>query len=412
MNKLERLKNRSILIYANYGIFRESSTGEVFIPSIHYRYIQALRNIGYEEIGIVSKVCHAPHPRFDQALPASGVTVYDLPWFENYLGAVRHFFVIVRKFCKIRSSNYDRVFIRVFEPFTWLLVLLLWSQDRSYTKRNVVMHFVAEPRSAIFGNRGHSVFRKALRLAIFMPEYALTLAATFLCRATANGPVPAASLPSFISSRFREVIESALLESDVISASKKGALSKDMPPPFRVLFVGYLRNSKGIDTLLGAAKIIAARRPGRFVFEFVGEGEMRPAMETFVADNGLEDTIFLYGHMPYSSELFERFSSAHIFVNPSSSETGPRVLLEAKLYGCFLVSTPVGYAELVTEAGDAGLLFPIGNSNELADAIDEASQRIEQYEFNPQRDPFSFGHNMTAEGFLREVLEVDRTPNV
>lgn len=398
---------RSILIYANYGVYTDPKTGDHYLPSIQLRYLEALRSIGFEQITLLSKVAKSPQLKFDKKSALPGLEVMELPWFDNYLGAAKYFLRISNVFRKLSSRQFDRVFIRVFEPFAWLLVVFFAIRDSGFTKRNVIMHFIAEPKSAIFGNRGHSWAKKVARYCAFQPEYLMTILATFLCRPTANGPVPIFNLPDCLSRHFTEVLESALSEGDVTEAFSKGPVSAQRCPPFRIMFAGFLRNSKGIDTLLEAVRILQAREEDRYLFDIVGEGEMRPVIEEFILSHGLETRVVLHGYIPFSDALFERFESADIFVNPSVSETGPRVLLEAKVFGAYLVSTDVGYARRIIGNERSGVFFPIGSAEGLAMAIGKAAALLEAGDWDPPKDLDSISHNLTAEGFFRDVLAIE-----
>lgn len=401
---------QSILIYANYGVYTDPKTGEHYLPSIQHRYLEALRGVGFENITLLSKVSDAPQLQFDKKSAIPDLKVQALPWFDNYLDGTRHFLSFLKAFRELSLQQFDRVFIRVFEPFTWLLVIFFALRDREFTQNNLIMHFIAHPKSAIFGNRGHSWLKKISRYCAFLPEYLMTIMATLLCRPTANGPVPILDLPRWLSSRFTEVLESALLESDVANVFSKRSVSGQRTAPFQVMFAGFLRNSKGIDTLLEAVRILQERGDDRYRFHIVGEGEMRPVIEQFILNHGLDNRFVLHGYIPFSGALFDCYVNADIFVNPSVSETGPRVLLEARLFGTYLVSTDVGYARRIIEDERSGVFFPIGDAERLAEAISDAGSLLESGTWDPPRDLADFSHNLTAEGFFREALALESIP--
>lgn len=397
---------RSILIYANYGVYIDPESGELYLPSIHHRYLEALNKVGFEKIVLITKTTKIYNPKFDKQITISGFDLVELPWFNNYGASARYFSKIRKVFAEVRCCQFDRVFVRVFEPFAWMLVILFALRDRKFTRSSLIMHFISDPRGAIFGNRGQSFAKKFFRYLVFLPEYILTILVTLLCRPTANGPVPSRRIPRLFSRRFTQLIESALLQSDLDDVFSKRQDRGGRHSPFRILFVGYLRNSKGIDTLLSAISILESRGEGQFHFHIVGDGEMYPIIENFIINEGLQSKIVLHGYVPFSQQLFELFSSSDIFVNPSVSETGPRVLLEAKVFGNYLISTDVGYSRTLISGGQYGKLFPVGDAQSLANAILEASALLAGEGWSPPTDVHSYEHNLTAEGFFKEALRL------
>ncbi len=72
--------------------------------------------------------------------------------------------------------------------------------------------------------------------------------------------------------------------------------------------------------------------------------------------NGLEEKIKLLGFIPNGYELNKVYQHHDFFVNPSLSETGPRVIIEAMMNNLYCISTDVGYVSKVLTTSD-GVLF-------------------------------------------------------
>ncbi|EFI1316391.1 glycosyltransferase family 4 protein, partial [Escherichia coli] len=53
------------------------------------------------------------------------------------------------------------------------------------------------------------------------------------------------------------------------------------------------------------------------------------------------------GYVQNGEPLNEFYRNAHFLINPSLSETGPRVILEAMSEGCVCLSTDVGYVRYI-----------------------------------------------------------------
>lgn len=136
-----------------------------------------------------------------------------------------------------------------------------------------------------------------------------------------------------------------------------------------LLCVGRLVNAKGQGVLVQAAKILAER--GReFVVHFVGDGPDRQSLEAFTAHHQLEKHIKFLGKVNHDQvQTLQRESD--IFVLPSFAEGIPIVLMEAMASGTPCVTTHItGIPELFTHMKD-GLLVRPGNSEMLADALEQ-----------------------------------------
>jgi glycosyltransferase involved in cell wall biosynthesis len=75
------------------------------------------------------------------------------------------------------------------------------------------------------------------------------------------------------------------------------------------------------------------------------------------------------GEVPFGRELFQHFADADVFVLPSRTEGTPRVLVEARAFGCPVVATAVGGIPTSVTDGVDGLLVPPEDPVALADAL-------------------------------------------
>jgi glycosyltransferase involved in cell wall biosynthesis len=99
----------------------------------------------------------------------------------------------------------------------------------------------------------------------------------------------------------------------------------------------------------------------------LGEGELRPALESQVGKLGLTGDICLPGFEP---NPFAAMHAAAVFVLSSRFEGLPGVLIQAMACGSRIVSTdcPSGPREIL-EGGVWGQLVPVGDTASLAKAI-------------------------------------------
>ncbi len=140
-----------------------------------------------------------------------------------------------------------------------------------------------------------------------------------------------------------------------------------------ILSVGRLVPKKGLDDLVAACQILHDQGI-RFRCAIVGEGPLRPSLESDIARRGLLGLVSLMGAMTHS-DLIAFYGEADIFALPpriiaNGDRDGiPNVIVEAMAIGVPVVTTSVsGIPELV-ENDVTGLLVPSESPQALATAL-------------------------------------------
>lgn len=245
-------------------------------------------------------------------------------------------------------------------PFTAPLALLSLSLP-------VVYHVCADPLSFVQASRYWRGWKRipALMGALVVNEIQRRLVRSPLARTVTNG---AALLAQLRPREGRAVISTALTESDLLSVRRK----RTEDGRFRLLFVGYLRPEKGFDILVRAmVELVDGQAPVDLVV--VGAepaiprslGEISARLDRLVA----EGRVAFRGALPFGEDLFQEYADADLLVLPSRSEGTPRVLVEARAFGCPVVASRVGGIPFSVQDGVDGLLVPAEDSKALAGAI-------------------------------------------
>ncbi len=180
-----------------------------------------------------------------------------------------------------------------------------------------------------------------------------------------------ALLEHFGPERGRAVVSSALWRDEVGSVYRRRPAPGE-GEPFRILFVGYLRHEKGIDVLFRAFLHLLRDVPAELVL--VGEREIRDHGMAALLAEGLKKsegrgTVTFKGPIPFGPELFQEYADADVLALPSHNEGTPRVLVEARAFGCPVVASRVGGIPTSVEDGVDGLLVPPGDPEALANAL-------------------------------------------
>ncbi len=173
-----------------------------------------------------------------------------------------------------------------------------------------------------------------------------------------------------------------------------------------ILFVGVLRESKGVMVLLEACKRLQeAKVP--FRVRFMGQYEsdlFRNEVETFLAQNNLQDKVEFLGVLK-DGRKWDAYAQADLLCFPShfESESFGNVLVEAMMFRLPVVATRWRGIPSIVVDGETGSLVPIKNpallAEELKRYLEDAELRRSVGEQGRQR----YLQNFTLESFYRNM---------
>lgn len=149
-----------------------------------------------------------------------------------------------------------------------------------------------------------------------------------------------------------------------------------LPDAPRIVCVGRLCNQKGQLLLIDAVRRLGDRGM-RVELVLAGDGEMRTAIETLVAECGLRDQVRITGWIG-SEQVRAEILAARALVLPSSSEGLPVVLMEAMALRRPVISTYVGGIPELVRPGENGWLVPAGSAEGLTNAIEDLLGRTRE----------------------------------
>jgi glycosyltransferase involved in cell wall biosynthesis len=134
--------------------------------------------------------------------------------------------------------------------------------------------------------------------------------------------------------------------------------------------VANLKRGMGLEALVRAAERLVPANPAlRFVV--IGEGTLRPLLETRVAQAGLGDSFRLVG---WEKDARRVYGALDIVVQTSETEGLPNVMLEAAAAGCAIAATAAGGTPEVVIDDRTGLLFGVADEPAMATAIDRLAR--------------------------------------
>ena len=314
------------------------SDGSYYCTPVVERYIQH-GLLHYPEIFVVSSVFHDKPPK-GYVKVNEVVKFYEIKPFIRY---VEGFFRIRALICGFvwLLRNCDDVFVRTPEPFSWFLSFFKHERHR-------ILYYWASNPIELLRSQPKSPVRKFAKIAMFQIEYFLTCIACLRCSTFTNGKALARELPWYLRKRVKVVIESTTDGFDGLHGATKDNFNDF--DQVHLLTVGRLQNGKGIeDVLFVLSEIQRKKLADQFVYTIVGDGPIINDLKQLVSAYDLTGKVFFSGAVLEKRELARIYRSSDIFVMPSHSETGPRVVLEAIYFGNFVISSDVGYVSTVSD---------------------------------------------------------------
>ncbi|MDQ0468736.1 glycosyltransferase [Labrys wisconsinensis] len=166
----------------------------------------------------------------------------------------------------------------------------------------------------------------------------------------------------------RDLLDEAETGSAIAPAAARRLVRDTFSLPDEALVVttvARLSMQKGYDTLLEAAALL--RDDPRLRFLWVGEGELRPALEAGIAERGLAGRVVLAG---FRRDVRQLLRGSDIFALPTVYEGGcSQALLEAMEEGLAIAVTRASAVAEVAQDEVEALLADVGDAEGLAARI-------------------------------------------
>lgn len=310
-----------------------------------------------DSLTVALSVAPERHPLYDHTLRVPESAFVPLPYLPSFLGGFHKFVPCLEAIREVERRS-DVLVVQL--PFVAPLALIGPKKPRVY---DVCMDQPAYLReSATY----HGVAKRAaVATADAVDLLHRALARRRDARLVTHGEV---LLERFGRDRGVSVVSSSILDAEI------GSVSRQRPPGrFRVLFVGYLRKEKGFDVLIEAFERLSRRLPeAELTIVGAREGADRgagPEIERAVAALAERRAVTFLGHKGFGPELFQCYADADVLALPTRSEGTPRVLVEARAFGCPVVATRVGGIPSSVSDGIDGLLVPPGDAAALEAAL-------------------------------------------
>ena len=375
---------KSILIQA-WSVYKIQD--HYYLPYTHWIYLNEIVNY-YDEVCLLSPVnvndiSNAGLVRVD----FKNVYIEALPYSNSYLTSIKFFYSYFSIYKKMKY--FDVSYARYPIPFGWLQKFFLKG-----TKR--IIHFVGDPIDAAITNPNFNFLKKVLLITFFMPEHLMYMWACKGAKVYTNGFHLAERLKKY-GVNATPLISSTLNQNDFYFEANK-ILN---PESLKIVYVGYLRKAKGVETVLKAFHLLQ-NTYANAKLTIVGDGEFHNHLNQMVLKDEIQNVSFL-GHIDDRNQLNEILRNNDIFCFASLSEGSPRVILEAMANGVNVVSTPVGSLPDIFNDNE-NIIF--ANFNDEKDFYEKINTLLNNKEkaFNIKLNAYNKIKNFTIESFIKNIF--------
>ncbi|MDZ7318056.1 MAG: glycosyltransferase family 4 protein [candidate division KSB1 bacterium] len=161
--------------------------------------------------------------------------------------------------------------------------------------------------------------------------------------------------------------------------------------------IGNLVQAKGHIYLLQALTHLPASIRDQIIVLIVGDGPLKKMLKSEVQKSDLTDVVKFLGYQP---DVFRILSYCHFVVIPSIQEGLPNVLFESYLLSKPVIASALDYVYETIVPHQIGLTFPVGDTQQLAAAIQQYIKQPDMAEHHGQigqrlvKDWFSLERNL------------------
>lgn len=376
----------TLAIMASWGV--KNIHGSYYCPASHLLYLKQMTQL-FKIVYLISAV-ESREQNVSHLSPVElkNLTIVDLPYSTSMLQAQRHKTEFSKAIEQI-APDVDLFYCRVPDPFCWM--------PAQMTDKPVIMHFVGDTADATKHNIHFSWLKKQILLAGYSFEYRRILKSARKSTVYTNG--------SHLSEKLRKqgikatpVVSSTITKKDLALEPLRALSNK----PLTIIYVGYLRYAKGIDTLIEVIRRLEERHFD-YQFHIVGDGDMYSTLQQLIDDLKLDDHIYLHGHIDNRDKLLSLLRASDLFFFPSLSEGSPRVVIEAMSQGCPVLSTPVGSLPGCFEENKEILFFPFKDAEIATSKIIEVGENLEMLTQLRDCAYRKVSERFTMEEFIRTI---------
>lgn len=170
-------------------------------------------------------------------------------------------------------------------------------------------------------------------------------------------------LANQVSKRYKDVKNIYVIPDGIILGKYKER-KKILKLQGKIIFIGRLHPSKGVDILLNALKELNKKLPAASL-SIIGSGESESSLKNLASKLALEKKVVFIGERA-RSKMPTLLSKADILILPSRREGFGLVLIEAMAAGLPVIGSDIGGISDIIQEGYSGFKFPVGDYKKLS----------------------------------------------
>jgi glycosyltransferase involved in cell wall biosynthesis len=177
-----------------------------------------------------------------------------------------------------------------------------------------------------------------------------------------------------------------LLAGNIVSQPFFGVRRSEAAPKKRIMFIGRLTQTKGVEEVVSAFHKVSGSDPA-VELHLAGQGDaayVQSRLNPLIASGPAARRIIMRGHLT-AEEIAAEYVDAAMVVLPTYYDTSPNAIAEAMVAGVPVVATAVGGLPYMLDGGRLGQLVAVRDVDALAEAMlfnlhnaDAAARRAEQ----------------------------------
>lgn len=385
-------------IYCNWKV--KVSNDGFYLPTIHGKYLKEFMKYT-SNLTLVSNISNESISESDMFISFNSVSLIQLGNFKNYINSLKYFSLIARSLKELVNNN-DFIYTRTPEPFSWLLAVY---KKVSKLDLTINYHFTSNPLELISRRKG---LKNKILIFFFYPEYYTQCMAAYFNSCSTNGSSILPYIPMFLRNKAKVLIESTI-DSYGHEEIRTTQANEILDDEIKLLVVSRLEDSKGLDDLLYVINELRSL-PCKYSLTIVGDGSKAAFYKSLSSKLELNDIVRFCGFISHGEKLDTIYRQHQLLINPSHSETGPRVILEAMANEVLCLSSDVGYVKdvLSFDTRYADLIYPPMDKKALK--IKLSNYLLEPKKYNELLKLGEYeSRSYTLNNFVKEVLQINET---
>lgn len=281
-------------------------------------------------------------------LDTTAVSIPAPPVYKRIIPVIKRFFIFLKH---LFFSKIETVLIFSSSGFSFYEKGMMAIVAKLFGK-----NIVFAPRSGLLYNEYHNS-----RVTRFFMRLVIRNSNTWICQGESWKEFYSKVNPKQHVSKFITIYNWI----DIIPYRNAQTKSTNQDNMLKIMYLGWLEEYKGTKDFFQA---ILKIKDIDVKCEIYGKGRLQKWSEDFINENNLSEKITLMGWADFQTKI-NAFHENDIFILPSHAEGFPNVVLEAMAAGICVISSDVSAVPELIKDGVNGMIFTVGNVNQLVDKI-------------------------------------------